>query len=313
MAFQNHHQPFNYYQAYAPTTAARTAHLLDGGVDGTQFIADIDAGKLPPVTFYKPQGSQNQHAGYANVADGDAHIADVIQHLQAGPQWQHMVVVVTYDENGGWWDHVAPPKGDRWGPGTRIPAIIVSPYAKAGVVDHTQYDTASILRLITHRFSLPVLPGLQLRDNALIANGLPPMGDLTAALDLAPSAIDGNFSGSWYDHTQSGQGINVEVLPNNQMLAYWYVYDSAGNQAWIFGTGPITGNSATITAARGLGAKFPPNFNTGDVQTQNWGTLNISFDSCSSGTMSWTTSVAGFSNGSMPLERLTQPAGTSCQ
>jgi len=154
---------------------------------------------------------------------------------------------------------------------------------------------------------------LQLRDNALTANGLPPMGDLTAALDLAPSAIDGNFSGSWYDHTQSGQGINVEVLPNNQMLAYWYVYDSAGNQAWIFGTGPITGNSATITAARGLGAKFPPNFNTGDVQTQNWGTLNISFDSCSSGTMSWTTSVAGFSNGSMPLERLTQPAGTSCQ
>ena len=60
-----------------------------------------------------------------------------------------MLVVVTYDENGGFWDHVAPPKGDRWGPGTRIPAIIVSPFAKKGYVDHTPYDTTSILRFIT--------------------------------------------------------------------------------------------------------------------------------------------------------------------
>ena len=63
---------------------------------------------------------------------GDAHIADVIAHLEKSPQWAHMLVVVTYDENGGFWDHVAPPKGDRWGPGTRIPAIIVSPFAKKG-------------------------------------------------------------------------------------------------------------------------------------------------------------------------------------
>ncbi len=313
VAFQYHHQPFNYYQAYAPTTAARAAHLLDGGVDGAKFLSDIDAGKLPAVTFYKPQGSQNQHAGYANIEDGDAHIADVIHHLQDGPQWQHMVVVITYDENGGWWDHVAPPKGDRWGPGTRIPAIIVSPFAKVGVVDHTQYDTASVLRLITHRFNLPVLPGLQQRDAALVANGLPPMGDLTAALDLVPAALDGGYSGSWYDPSQSGQGINVEVLSNSQMVAYWYVYDSAGNQTWIVGSGPITGNSATIGAARGLNGKFPPNFNPANVLLENWGTLKISFDSCSSGTMSWATSVAGFTNGSMPLSRLTQPAGTTCQ
>ena len=66
-----------------------------------------------------------------------------------------MLIVVTYDENGGFWDHVAPPKGDRWGPGTRIPAIIVSPFAKKGYVDHTQYDTTSILRFITRRFELP--------------------------------------------------------------------------------------------------------------------------------------------------------------
>ena len=95
-----------------------------------------------------------------------------------------MLVIVTYDENGGWWDHVAPPKADRWGPGTRIPTLIISPFAKKGFVDHTQYDTGSILRFITRRFGLPTLPGLAHRNAALIAAGGRPMGDLTEALTL---------------------------------------------------------------------------------------------------------------------------------
>jgi acid phosphatase len=97
-----------------------------------------------------------------------------------------MVVIVTYDENGGFWDHVAPPKADRWGPGMRIPAIIISPFAKRGTVDHTLYDTGSILRFITRRFDLPLLPGLKLRDDAMAAAGSGQMSDLTAALDLPP-------------------------------------------------------------------------------------------------------------------------------
>jgi phospholipase C len=79
---------------------------------------------------------------------------------------------------------VAPPKADRWGPGTRIPALIISPFAKKGYVDHTQYDTTSILRFITHRYSLPTLPGIAARDAALTSNGGKPLGDLTAALDI---------------------------------------------------------------------------------------------------------------------------------
>lgn len=182
--FQFHHQPFNYFAAYAPGTKAREAHLRDGGMDGTAFIKAIDAGTLPQVTFYKPQGNLNEHAGYADVLSGDQHIADVIRHLQKSKQWGHMLVVVTYDENGGFWDHVAPPKADRWGPGNRIPAIIVSPFAKKGYVDHTFYDTTSILRFITRRFDLPQLPGLVERDAALVAAGSPKLGDLTNALTL---------------------------------------------------------------------------------------------------------------------------------
>lgn len=179
--FQPHHQPFNYYASFDPVAHAdyRNAHLKDYD---SQFLQDAAAGKLPAVTFYKPQGNLNQHAGYANVTDGDAHIASVIGQLQQSPQWKNMLIVVTYDENGGFYDHAAVPTGDRWGPGTRIPAIVVSPFAKKGYVDHTQYDTASVLRFITHRFALPTLPGLKLRDASLVLNNAKPMGDLTNAL-----------------------------------------------------------------------------------------------------------------------------------
>ena len=173
--FQYHHQPFNYFAAMAPGTAARAEHLRDGGLDGSEFIKAIDSGTLPQVAFYKPQGSLNKHAGYADVLTGDRHIADVIAHLENSPQWPRMLVIITYDENGGFWDHVAPPKGDRWGPGTRVPAIIVSPFAKKGYRRSTQYDTTSILRFITRRFALPMLPGLRARDEALAANGSRPL------------------------------------------------------------------------------------------------------------------------------------------
>ena len=180
--FQAHHQPFNYYAAFDPKTHAadRAAHLKDY----TDLVADAAAGKLPPVAFYKPVGKNNEHPGYASLAEGDGHIADLVAKLQASPQWAHMLVVVTYDENGGQWDEVAPPKADLAGPGTRIPAMIISPYARRGFVDHTPYDTGSIVRFITHRWSLPVLPGLRLRDASLEARGLPAMGDLSAALEL---------------------------------------------------------------------------------------------------------------------------------
>ncbi|MEB0047615.1 MULTISPECIES: acid phosphatase [unclassified Pseudomonas] len=185
--FQYHHQPFNYFKQQGPENPAeRSKRLRDGGLGDesstNKFLADAEAGTLPAVTFYKPQGNLNMHAGYADVASGDRHIVRALKVLQQSPQWKNMVVVITVDENGGWWDHVAPPKGDRWGPGTRIPALVISPFARQGTVDHTVYDTASILRLITRVFQLEKLDGLKLRDESMIARGQKPMGDLSNAL-----------------------------------------------------------------------------------------------------------------------------------
>jgi acid phosphatase len=180
--FQPHHHPFNYYAGFDPATHApdRTEHLRDYN----KLLTDITSGSVPHVAYYKPQGNFNQHPGYANADDGDAHISDLVAKLKAGPQWAHMLIVITYDEYGGQWDHVAPPKGDLMGPGTRIPALIISPYAKPGTIDHTQYDTGSITRLITRRFGLAPLAGITKRDDALTAAGAAKMGDLTANLEL---------------------------------------------------------------------------------------------------------------------------------
>ena len=140
-------------------------------------MADIKAGKLPQVSFYKPSGKLNEHPGGANVMEGDIHLADIVAELKASPQWKHMAIIITYDENGGFWDHVAPPKGDRWGPGSRIPAIIISPYAKKAFVDHTPYDTTSILQFLTRRFKLEPLPGVRTQQ-----------GDLTNAFEWSKAA-----------------------------------------------------------------------------------------------------------------------------
>jgi phospholipase C len=172
--FQPHHQPFNYFARFAPGTADRDKHLKDGD----DLVRDIEAGTLPSVALYKPVGIYNQHPSYTDLARGDTHIAELLEKLRKSPQWNEMAVIVTYDENGGFWDHVPPPTGpgwgDRFGPGTRIPTLIVSPFAKRGFVDGTAYDTTSIIKFITRRFDLEPLPGVREK-----------MGDLTAAFDFS--------------------------------------------------------------------------------------------------------------------------------
>ncbi len=173
--FQPHHQPFNYFAQFAPGTAARVQHLQDGEV----FFRAIDAGTLPQVSFYKPAGGDTQHPSYTDVMTGDNHIANLLDKLKASLQWKNMLVIVTYDENGGYWDHVPPPSAtgmaDRFGPGTRIPALLIGPTVKKGFVDSTSYDTGSILKLLTRRFDLEPLPGVRAG-----------VGDLAPALVALP-------------------------------------------------------------------------------------------------------------------------------
>jgi len=163
--FQFHHQALNYYAQFAPGTPARADHLRDE----TEFTALATGSArscgLRSVSFVKPVGEENEHPGYASEARGSDHLVDLLKAVEDGACARDTMVVVTYDEFGGSWDHVPPPgqggapgPHDVWGPGTRIPALILAPHLRGRfVVDHGQYDTTSILSTIERRYGLPPL------------------------------------------------------------------------------------------------------------------------------------------------------------
>jgi acid phosphatase len=152
-SFTYHHQPFVYFSRYAEGTPGRKEHLKDE----TEFLSAAKKGTLPAVSFVKPIGLENEHPGESTVKGGESHAVELINAVLNGPNGKDCVIILTYDENGGFWDHVAPPMIDKWGPGTRIPALIISPFAKKGHVDHTTYETVSILSFIEKRWGLTPL------------------------------------------------------------------------------------------------------------------------------------------------------------
>jgi phospholipase C len=182
--FQFHHQAFNYYANYAPGTAAREQHLRDEAEFIQVAQGSTDRCDLKPVSFIKPIGHENEHPGYTNVSAGNEHLVDLLKAVEGSACAGDTMVIVTYDEFGGFWDHVSPPgqrahferddddcdqdqdqdqdharpPSDEWGPGTRIPALIVSPHLKRDfVVDHVSHDTTSILKTIEKRFGVAPL------------------------------------------------------------------------------------------------------------------------------------------------------------
>ncbi len=162
--FQYHHQPLNYFASFAPGTAARTAHLRDEAEFEAAAAASKKHCQLKPVSFVKPIGEENEHPGYASEHSGSGHLVELLTAIEGSRCAKDTMVIVTYDEFGGQWDHVSPPglgsRGphDEWGPSTRIPALVLSPKLHRDfAVDHTQYDTTSILATIEHRFRLKPL------------------------------------------------------------------------------------------------------------------------------------------------------------
>jgi acid phosphatase len=168
--FQFHHQPFAFFANYADGTPAKAQHLKDQ----KDFMTSLAGADLPAVSFVKPIGEENEHPGYAVLKTGEQATVALINSIMASKYWSSTAIIVTYDEHGGFWDHVAPPTGDQWGPGSRVPTIIISPYAKKGYVDKTPYETVSILAFLEKRFGLPALGS---RDAAA--------KDMTNAFDFA--------------------------------------------------------------------------------------------------------------------------------
>jgi phospholipase C len=122
----------------------------------TNVFKDITAGKLPSVSWVIPDYQNSDHPGDTSDT-GPSWVAQVVNAIGNSPDWNSTAIVVTWDDWGGWYDHVAPTILNSYGYGFRVPLIVISPYAKAGYISHTIHDFGSILKFMEETFGLPSL------------------------------------------------------------------------------------------------------------------------------------------------------------
>jgi phospholipase C len=170
------------WKYYAPQINTRTGdiwsaygaikHIRYGG-DWSHIVSpentiidDIKQNRLPQVSYVVPNFRESDHAGTTD-GSGPDWVAAIANTLGASPYWKDTVLVVTWDDWGGWYDHVKPPHRDRMGMGFRVPLIVASPYARAGYVSHTTYEFGSILRFVEDTFGLGSLGGTDVTSQSI--------------------------------------------------------------------------------------------------------------------------------------------------
>jgi phospholipase C len=124
-------------------------------LDETKVLTDISSNQLPQVSWVIPTGGNSDHPGSAS--EGPSWVASVVNAIGNGPYWADTAIFITWDDWGGWYDHVAPKLINSYEYGFRVPLIVVSPYAKAGYISHVTHDFGSILKFIEKNFGLPSL------------------------------------------------------------------------------------------------------------------------------------------------------------
>jgi phospholipase C len=188
-SYNSHYDPFQYYQStsnihHLPPSSISAIGTSSDQANHQYSMADfwnaVDAGNMPSVVFLKATKSQTGHPSDSTPLLEQTFLVNTINALQATPFWNQMAIFVTYDDSDGWYDHVMPPivnqsndpandfvggsslcgvprAGaylDRCGYGTRLPLLVISPYAKQNYVDHGIADTSSVTRFIEDNWSL---------------------------------------------------------------------------------------------------------------------------------------------------------------
>lgn len=201
-----HHQPFQYFKSTAnphhlpPESVDKVGQTDQANhqYDMSDFNAALDQGIMPEVSFLKAPAAQDGHPAYSGPLDEQAFVVETINKIQQSPFWKDTAIIINYDDTDGWYDHEAPkvlngsantgtPSGPNsygtdsdvcsavenkasgpgfCGPGTRVPMIVISPYAKTNFVDHTPVEQASIISFIEHNWGLPRLGGDAADDRA---------------------------------------------------------------------------------------------------------------------------------------------------
>jgi phospholipase C len=159
-------------------------------VDLSEYDRDIEAGTLPAVSYVVSAGSSENPPG--RIADGQNLVRNMVARLATSSYWSSSALMWTYSGWGGWYDHVPPPAVDEYGPGFRVPALLVSPYSRRGFVDHTPLDSTAALRFIEDNWGVASLGA---RDSASPGLGsafdfaAPPRQPQLVGLDRSPPPV----------------------------------------------------------------------------------------------------------------------------
>ena len=146
----------------------RNTSLWNNVVSTTQFVTDASTGNLPAVSWMTPPAVNSEHPKGRSTCYGENWTVSMINAVMQGPEWNSTAIVLTWDDYGGFYDHVSPPQMDIFGLGPRVPMIIISPYAKAGYISHTVYEFSSFLKTVEERFGLPALTDRDAEANDLL-------------------------------------------------------------------------------------------------------------------------------------------------
>ena len=160
-------------------------------VSTAEFYRDAAAGTLPQVSWIVPSSKLSEHPA-AGVSEGMAYVTALVNSVMEGPDWDHTAIFISWDDWGGFYDHVVPPRIDALGDGIRVPGLVISPYAKQGFVDHSTYSVVSWLKLIEERYGIPPMTT---RDR--LAADMLPAFDFTQR-PRAPVLLSATASGSPY-------------------------------------------------------------------------------------------------------------------
>ncbi len=138
-------------------------------VDTSQFYTDAKNGTLPQISWVIPSGKVSEHPP-AGVQEGMAYVTGLVNAAMQGPDWSSTAIFISWDDWGGFYDHVVPPMVDQYGYGIRVPGLVISPYAKENVVDHQTYSFESWLRLVEERYGVTPMTARDTNANDMIAD-----------------------------------------------------------------------------------------------------------------------------------------------
>ncbi|HMH11232.1 MAG TPA: alkaline phosphatase family protein, partial [Candidatus Nitrosopolaris rasttigaisensis] len=157
---------FEFWNPFSAKGSTSTAEYSPHFANRAQIFTDLKNGIFPQVSWVMPSFPISEHPP-ANITSGMNWVKHVINAIMNSPYWNSTAIILTWDDYGGFYDHVAPPQIDKYGLGFRMPTIIISPYSKPGYIDHTQYQFESMLKFIEWRFSLQPLTERDLHANNL--------------------------------------------------------------------------------------------------------------------------------------------------